>query len=290
VPREELETMVRALRAENAALRRQAPEQPGVPFSLEDAAIYAGFAFESYNAPKGARWERGATGIDVAYSSPKFVRECVAGALVVKIKRARNLPDQKDLPEVALTGARSDPYVTAAVVEGGDLRAGNATDVARTRTIWRKGGDDDDDDSKKKKKTKPMEVDDDDEESVGTESSSENWLREGNDFLGRMVIRKFNRNYTEGVVVAYAAPTDEDPALWRVEHADGDEEDLEESELLQAVADHCDAFKKYANAKTNRNAFITDYLSGTHTIQIKKSLVDHGYASAQILQYLNNVD
>ena len=142
VPREELETMVRALRAENAALR-QSNVAPDVVFGLSEAALLAGFAFESYNAPIGARWERGATGIDVAYASPGFVRECVGGALILKVKKATHLPDQKDLPEVALTGSRSDPYVTAAVIESMNGRDGNATDVARTRTLWRKGEKDD---------------------------------------------------------------------------------------------------------------------------------------------------
>ena len=148
----------------------------------------------------------------------------------------------------------------------------------------------DDDEPEDKTSEDPPKADEKEEKHRGDDTDDENWLRTGNDFIGRMIIRKFNRNYTEGVVVAYLPPTAEDPAIWRVEHADGDEEDLEESELLQAIADHTDAFKKYANARTTRNVFITDYLSGTHTIQIKKALVDHGYSSAQILDYLNNVD
>ena len=160
---------------------------------------------------------------------------------------------------------------------------------------------DDDDDEKPEKKVKALTEDDESGDSNDDEvldaskkkvpKAEENWQRQGNDFIGRLVIRKFQRTYTEAVVVAYVPASDDDPPLWRVEHADGDEEDLEESELLQAIADHADAFKKYANAKTARtNAYIADYLSGANTMHIKRALVDYGYSNKQILDYLNNVD
>jgi hypothetical protein len=38
-----------------------------------------------------------------------------------------------------------------------------------------------------------------------------------------------------GEVVGWLPPTNEDCALWRIRHNDGDEEDLEEEELLEAV-------------------------------------------------------
>lgn len=148
VPRDDLEEMVRVLRAEKAALlRMQRPVEPSPSaFDMEAAAVSAGFAFESYNAPVGARWERGADGCDVAFASPGFVRDCYAGAVVVRVLEARGLRDETELREVALTGAKSDPYVKLAIIEPQkstiQARAGNATDVARSTTIWRKGGDD----------------------------------------------------------------------------------------------------------------------------------------------------
>lgn len=147
VPRDELEEMVRVLRAEKAALLRMQRPSESSAFDLEAAAVSAGFAFESYNAPVGARWERGAEGCDVAFASPSFVRECYAGAVVVRVLEARGLRDETELREVALTGAKSDPYVKLAIIEPPrkstiQARAGNATDVARSTTIWRKGGGD----------------------------------------------------------------------------------------------------------------------------------------------------
>lgn len=143
--RSELVEMVVALRSENANLRRtmRSAVKDTPPFDIMEACAFAGYAFESYNAPQGARWERGADGCDVAFSSASFVRECYAGAIVVRAVEVNGLRDQRDLSEVALTGGKSDPYVTMAVVEVADgslmERAGNATDVARTTTIWRGG-------------------------------------------------------------------------------------------------------------------------------------------------------
>lgn len=50
-------------------------------------------------------------------------------------------------------------------------------------------------------------------------------------YMGRKIKRTFGRKEVIGTVVGYLAATEEDPALWRVLHADGDEEDLEEHEL-----------------------------------------------------------
>lgn len=78
--REELEALVGRLRGENAALRRSvAALRPESSFSFRDACACAGFAFESYNDPDGARWERGADGCDVAFRDASFVRSCSSG-------------------------------------------------------------------------------------------------------------------------------------------------------------------------------------------------------------------
>ncbi|KAH8076937.1 phospholipase [Aureococcus anophagefferens] len=144
LPRAELEELARRLTSENAALRRSV-EAPRTSFSLGAASLCAGFAFESYNDPDGARWERGADGCDVAFRDASFVRSCYAGALIARVVEARGLEGQQDLQEIALTGSASDPYVRLAVVERSPRgsqreRASNATDVARTETVWR-GGD-----------------------------------------------------------------------------------------------------------------------------------------------------
>jgi hypothetical protein len=150
--REELEALVGALRGENGALRaRLAALGGGAPaaavrFDFGVAALCAGFAFASYNDPDGARWERGGDGCDVAFRSASFVRRCYGGCVVARVLRARDLPGAPfDAREVALTGPASDPYAKLALVErfartSQRFRARNATDIARTETVWRGGG------------------------------------------------------------------------------------------------------------------------------------------------------
>eukprot|EP00633_Aureoumbra_lagunensis_P000863 CAMPEP_0197287648 /NCGR_PEP_ID=MMETSP0890-20130614/4249_1 /TAXON_ID=44058 ORGANISM="Aureoumbra lagunensis, Strain CCMP1510" /NCGR_SAMPLE_ID=MMETSP0890 /ASSEMBLY_ACC=CAM_ASM_000533 /LENGTH=771 /DNA_ID=CAMNT_0042757591 /DNA_START=91 /DNA_END=2406 /DNA_ORIENTATION=- len=145
---DELETMITALQAENAALKQSLAlyqaSSPRGSLEIQEITKMSAFAFESYNAPDGARWERGADGCDVAFSSAGFIRQCYDGALRVKLHAAQNLPEQRELAEVALTGSGSDPYVLFTVVDEAKSKknALNATDVARSSTIWRRGKQD----------------------------------------------------------------------------------------------------------------------------------------------------
>ena len=82
--REELESECARLRRENAALRKRIDAPTRTSFSLKTAALCAGFAFECYNDPAGARWERGADGCDVAFMSAAFAREVYTGRLEVR--------------------------------------------------------------------------------------------------------------------------------------------------------------------------------------------------------------
>ncbi len=144
--REELEEECGRLRRENAALRKRIDAPTRTSFSLKTAALCAGFAFECYNDPAGARWERGADGCDVAFRSTSFIRSCYAGAALVRVARATGLKSPSTgglkLEELALSGAGVDAYCRLAVVEkvskrSQRARASNATDVARTETVWR---------------------------------------------------------------------------------------------------------------------------------------------------------
>merc|ERR1719482_1952591 len=144
--REDLEAECQRLRRENAALRKRIDAPTRTSFSLKTAALCAGFAFECYNDPAGARWERGADGCDVAFRSTSFIRSCYAGAALVRVARATGLKSPSTggvkLEELALSGAGVDAYCRLAVVEkvskrSQRKRASNATDVARTDTVWR---------------------------------------------------------------------------------------------------------------------------------------------------------
>ncbi|EOD31694.1 hypothetical protein EMIHUDRAFT_468124 [Emiliania huxleyi CCMP1516] len=63
------------------------------------------------------------------------------------------------------------------------------------------------------------------------------WLSEG-PHVGERVLRRLKgHGYVHAVVRLYlpAGDAEDEPAFWHIEHADGDEEDLEEEELLEAL-------------------------------------------------------
>ena len=61
-------------------------------------------------------------------------------------------------------------------------------------------------------------------------ADEEEWLTTGNRWIGVGCLRYFHHVPVVGTIVAWLPPTAEDPALWRLRHEDGDEEDLEEHE------------------------------------------------------------
>mmetsp|Transcript_36771 Transcript_36771/g.119567 ORF Transcript_36771/g.119567 Transcript_36771/m.119567 type:complete len:439 (+) Transcript_36771:50-1366(+) len=64
------------------------------------------------------------------------------------------------------------------------------------------------------------------------------WETTGHEWLGTRLARQFGRRCAFGTVTSWV-PADEaekDPPLWRVEHDDGDGEDLEQEEVEQAIA------------------------------------------------------
>ena len=82
----------------------------------------------------------------MAFRSTSFIRSCYAGAAFVRVARATGLKSPSTgglkLEELALSGAGVDAYCRLAVVEkvskrSQRARASNATDVARTETVWR---------------------------------------------------------------------------------------------------------------------------------------------------------
>ena len=66
----------------------------------------------------------------------------------------------------------------------------------------------------------------------------ETWMEDGDPRIGKEVVREFDGEVTRGEVVAWmkAGAGPDEPALWRIKHADGDEEDLEEHEVNEAIA------------------------------------------------------
>merc|ERR1719201_1991363 len=67
------------------------------------------------------------------------------------------------------------------------------------------------------------------------------WQHDGHEWIGKIVTRKFvnahgSARYTNGRLVKWAPPDGEDQALWHLVMFDGDEEDLDEQEVQDAIA------------------------------------------------------
>lgn len=63
------------------------------------------------------------------------------------------------------------------------------------------------------------------------------YVTEGHEWIGRQVTRTFGRRKVVGTIIGWAPPSNDDPALWRVMHTDGDEEDLEEHEVIECLVE-----------------------------------------------------
>jgi len=61
-------------------------------------------------------------------------------------------------------------------------------------------------------------------------------MRTSGKYIGRAVVRQFDKKDVVGLIFARFEETENgDPALWRVRHVDGDVEDLEEKEVVEAM-------------------------------------------------------
>ncbi|EOD41433.1 hypothetical protein EMIHUDRAFT_448797 [Emiliania huxleyi CCMP1516] len=73
-------------------------------------------------------------------------------------------------------------------------------------------------------------------EAAGHSPVESDWLSDGPRVGARVLRRLKGHGHVHAVVQLYLpAGADDEPALWRIRHADGDEEDLEEYELLEAL-------------------------------------------------------
>ena len=97
---------------------RPTPNQP--PFSLPTALFLAGLAFDAYvePPPTSSRWERGSSGVNVAFLSPAYTRSLYKGIIECTPIRASDLPDEDDTAESLMTGGGVDASLLVSVVEG----------------------------------------------------------------------------------------------------------------------------------------------------------------------------
>jgi len=132
--------------------RRPTPKQP--PFSLPTSLFLAGLAFDSYTEPPqtSSRWERGSSGVNVAFLSAAYTRSLYKGIIEVTPLRASDLPDEDDAAESMMTGGGVDAALLVSVVEGawtedvkklekesfhnGVLDLAGCAHVGRSSTAW----------------------------------------------------------------------------------------------------------------------------------------------------------
>ena len=77
--------------------------------------------------------------------------------------------------------------------------------------------------------------------------AAEGWRAEGHEWVGRRVLRYFGKRANKpspGLITRWQPPDEKEPdALWHMVHDDGDEEDLDEAEVNEAIIDEEDAAK-----------------------------------------------
>ncbi|KAL9182905.1 hypothetical protein ACHAXT_004184 [Thalassiosira profunda] len=135
-----------------SAAPRSTPEQP--PFSLPTALFLAGLAFDAYvePPPTSSRWERGSSGVNVAFLSAAYTRSLYKAIVEVTPLRASDLPDEDDAAESLITGGGVDAALLVSVVEGawtedvkklekeqfhnGVLDLAGCAHVGRSSTAW----------------------------------------------------------------------------------------------------------------------------------------------------------
>ena len=136
-------------------------------FDLSTALFCSSLAFDAYSEPdpNSSRWERGASGVNVAFQSTAFTRSMYKGLLQIQPIKCIDLPDEDDTAEGLMTGSGTDAYLLVAVAEGkwkedieyiekdkyndGVLMLKGCAHVGRSSTAWSNI------DEKKAKKMKP---------------------------------------------------------------------------------------------------------------------------------------
>lgn len=126
-------------------------------FDLSMALLCSGLAFDAYVEPSegSSRWERGSSGVDVAFCSVPFTRSIYQGLIELTIRKITHLPSTSENDSTAeriVSGDGIDAYVLAAIIEGqwtddiqiienqqffnGILDLTGAAHVSRTSTCW----------------------------------------------------------------------------------------------------------------------------------------------------------
>lgn len=95
-------------------------------FNLSTALLLGGLAFDAYiePAPNSSRWERGSSGMHVAFCSPAYTRQLYTGLVEIGVQKCTGLPAEADnqdnlAAERLMSGSGIDACLLAAVLEGG---------------------------------------------------------------------------------------------------------------------------------------------------------------------------
>ena len=128
-------------------------------FDISIALLCGGLAFDAYVEPdnNSSRWERGSSGVNVAFCSVPFTRSLYRGLIEFTLQKITHLPsisENDSTAERIISGDGIDAYVLAAILEGqwkediqkienepyispnGMLDITGAAHVSRTSTCW----------------------------------------------------------------------------------------------------------------------------------------------------------
>ena len=72
-------------------------------------------------------------------------------------------------------------------------------------------------------------------EATAIDDTAEEWQETGHRWLGMRVRRFFDKSYSDGRLTKWMPESGDDAAIWHMVHDDGDEEDLEEYEVVAAI-------------------------------------------------------
>jgi hypothetical protein len=76
------------------------------------------------------------------------------------------------------------------------------------------------------------------EDAAASQAGEEDYALDGSEYIGRYVAKAFGGVEYVGRVAGWLRPTADDDALWHVVYEDGDQEDVDEAELLACAAAH----------------------------------------------------
>jgi len=126
-------------------------------------------------------------------------------------------------------------------------------------------------------------------EDPGAPAEEDEWKEDGHDWIGKKVLRVLEggligRRSVKATVTRWMPPGAdpvEDFAMWHIVHADGDEEDLEEHEMVQALKNLAEAEENEEDESAQKALKVSDVSTDAW------SSVGHSWVGREVTRYFN---